>query len=212
MGKNRFRQYEEARKKAGADFDLVILDDGFQNQKIKKDLEIVAVTSASRTEKIFRDWNGELRFADLIVWTKGFKKDHTGEGTGPDFFSKWSDRLVKGEFKIQPYPGFPPLDLNQSYWLVTGVADGKSVRSSLECKIEKHIQFRDHARYDEKMIEVICKEAQASGCKVLLTGKDWVKWREWGVLVGEVSVVEPQFYAVEGDPRVDLVICGREIV
>ena len=42
------------------DTSVFILDDGFQHWKIKKDLEIVALTSASRSELIFRDWNRAL--------------------------------------------------------------------------------------------------------------------------------------------------------
>src|SRR5262249_46181792 len=39
VGADRIKQFERARKHFGRGFDLVLLDDGFQHWKIKKDLE-----------------------------------------------------------------------------------------------------------------------------------------------------------------------------
>jgi tetraacyldisaccharide 4'-kinase len=167
---------ELMRKSNQADPSLIILDDGFQHWKIKKDLEIVALTSASRNKSLFRDWSNALKHADLVVWTKGIK---IPDGLrNPDVKIRYQLLTAVPEFPV---------------WLITGVADGNSVYDSMVeagFRVVKHSSFPDHARYEPKMIHGMLEEALREGWRVALTGKDWVKWRSLGVLRERVVVLE----------------------
>ncbi len=189
VGADRVAQYEKARKALGRPFDVVLLDDGFQHWRIRKDLELVALTSARRTQMFHRDWGGALKFADLVIWTKG--ETRPGASGRPMVKARYSfDHRARAERE-----GSTPL------WLVTGLADGKSARGSLECagvKVDRHIPFPDHARYAEGMVAGILESAKRAGAIVLITGKDWVKWRKLGVAPDQVKVLEPQVVFEEG--------------
>lgn len=185
VGSQRVAAYRHALEKAGAPFDLVILDDGFQNLQIEKDLDIVALTSARRDEVLYRDWPEEVAHADLVVWTKGEVR--------PDSMGK---PLVRVVYELPPYQA-----AERKLWLVTGLADGQSVFAlgkKLGYPLERHFVFPDHARYTPWVVEQILSDASKAGAKVALTGKDWVKWRSCGVSEAQVLVLEPELKFEEG--------------
>jgi tetraacyldisaccharide 4'-kinase len=184
VGANRIRQFEEAKKQRGAPFDLVILDDGFQHWKIHKDLEVVALTSTFWGDSYFRDFPQALQHADLLVWTKG--------GTRPP-------SLGKPMVRVQYY--LPPLHLQSPVWLITGIADGSSaatLASRSGISIQKQIHFTDHAHYQGDQIRTLMRQARETGCQIALTGKDWVKWRGFGIAREAVVVLEPELKLEEG--------------
>ncbi len=184
VGARRAEQFKKIAanlEKLGKLADLVILDDGFQHWKIHKDLEVVAITSKTRGEVLFRDWSSALRHAGLVVWTKGSEANCVfGVKTRHQLKSALSDR---------------PL------WLVTGLADGKSALDAVRAAgylVENHVSFPDHARYDSKMVTQFCAQARAKSVQVATTGKDWVKWREFGLTGDQVLVLEPDLVFEEG--------------
>jgi tetraacyldisaccharide-1-P 4'-kinase len=59
-------------------------------------------------------------------------------------------------------------------------------------RVQKHVEFRDHAVYEQVMIRDLLRKSGASGCRLAITGKDWVKWRASGVTQAEVIVLEPE--------------------
>jgi tetraacyldisaccharide 4'-kinase len=188
VGADRVKQFERARESFGKKIDLVILDDGFQHRKIKKDVEIVALTSEPRTRILYRDWRSALRHADLTVWTKGaLPPDHGGR-----------------PFARVRYQLLGPADAQEPYWLVTGVADGRSVLTLAReagYRVERHVSFPDHARYSEPQVRKLIEEAEALGMRIAVTGKDWVKWRDMGLsheLSDQVAVLEPELEWLEG--------------
>lgn len=196
VGSDRVRQYELVLQKSKLPIDCVILDDGFQNWKIQKDVDVVALTSAKRDQTLFRDWDQELKKADLLVWTKGEDRPH-------DF----GKPMARVRFRL-------PENQNkkQGYWLVTGIADGgfaSYCSSEAGYQIRRHLQFRDHADYEESEIKKILKEASEHQCRVLTTGKDWVKWRELGISRSEVIVLEPELVFEEGRDIWTQILWGR---
>jgi tetraacyldisaccharide 4'-kinase len=183
VGADRVAQFGAVRKRVPAPIDLVILDDGFQHWKIQKDLEIVALTSAARTQALHRDWPGALRYADLVVWTKGDQRPATA-----------GKPCVKVRYRHAS-------DGAAAVWLVTGVADAAQARSSIEAagyRVVRHLPFRDHARYGQETVQRILDDAARDGLPVAVTGKDWVKWRDLGVPPGKVRVLEPELVFEEG--------------
>ena len=162
------------------------MDDGFQNRKIHKDLEIVALTSATSSEKVFRDWPSSLKRANLLVWTKGLKRPAT-----------FGVPLVKVKYRLPKNP-FPSDVL---FWLVTGIGDGESACALMKesgYPVLRHLVFRDHESYDKQKVETLMREASLAGCRIILTGKDWVKWKDLGVQKTHVVVLEPEIIFEEG--------------
>jgi len=164
---------------------VVILDDAFQNHQIYKDLELVALTSATRTERLFREFDSALARCQFVVWTKGAELPNTAG-------KPW----LRAQYR---YPAPPP---ETRFWFVSGLADGKRARIALEqagYSIQRHAEFPDHARYDVGWVRDFIGEAAQNGARVLLSGKDWVKWRALGVLEPEVFVIEPELVIEENE-------------
>ena len=191
VGANRVKQYQEVSDKTGRP-DLVILDDGFQHWKIKKDVEIVALTSMTPSKVLFRDSFRALRYSDLLVWTKGEQRPPVALD---DSMARIRYRLDSPDRSSSGGP----------HWLVTGVADGVSVQQlavKAGYQIVRHISFADHARYADAIVNELIESSLKAGVRIALTGKDWVKWRE--ILAARpsvlslISVLEPQVEWVEG--------------
>jgi tetraacyldisaccharide 4'-kinase len=184
VGANRLQQYQAILNLAQTKMDLVILDDGFQNWQIQKDLEIVAVTSAKPSEILFRDQSKALKHAQLLVWTKGKERPVT-----------FGRPLVCIKYRLPTSPGNDPI------WLVTGIADGQfaySLALQSGYNVIRYLSFGDHAPYDLATVRGLMKQAAAVRCKVALTGKDWVKWRDLGIPETDVIVLEPELVFEEG--------------
>jgi tetraacyldisaccharide 4'-kinase len=183
VGADRAAQFRRIRERARPD--LVVLDDGLQHWRLHRDLEIVALTSAGRGERAFRDGPGALSRADLLVWTKG--EERPAHADKP---------LVRVRFRLRPVSGSPAIVL------VTGVADARGVAESARAagyRIVRHVEGPDHARYDATGARKLLDEAGRAGARVALTGKDWVKWRELGFAASELEILEPTLEFLEGE-------------
>ncbi len=192
VGADRAKQFEAVKERFR--FDIVLLDDGFQHWKIKKDLEIVALTSAPRSRTFYRDWSSALRHAHLVIWTKGDRLPDTG-----------GLPMARVHFRLRSVVNAP------SIWLVTGVADGVSVVESAReagYRVERHVSLSDHARYSREEAFEWIEQARRVGAKVALTGKDWVKWRALGVDPSSVDVLEPELEWVEGKETCNRLLWG----
>ncbi|HUP56370.1 MAG TPA: tetraacyldisaccharide 4'-kinase [Bdellovibrionota bacterium] len=187
VGADRVRQYARAIRAAGRAFDLVVLDDGFQHWRIRKDLEVVALTSHGPSEVLHRDFRAALGSADLVVWTKGRERPETFDGL-PMVRAKFA--LPRAEREGMPV------------WLVSGVGDPESVAESAReaaYRVDRHLVFRDHAVYEAGMLRDLIERSREAGARVATTGKDWVKWRELGIAETEVIVLEPEVSIEEAD-------------
>jgi tetraacyldisaccharide 4'-kinase len=195
VGADRRLQYNKIIEQAGTPMDWVILDDGFQHWKIKKDLEIVAVTSFSWGAVFFRDWMKAITHANLVVWTKGAEQ--------PEFFGRpW----VKMKYVI------PRAKDESSVWLVSGVAAEEPVfHLAIESgyHIVKRVRFEDHYSYRKEEVQKLLSEAAAQKSRIALTGKDWVKWRALGVSASDILVLEPKLIIEEGRDQWERVLWGR---
>ncbi len=194
VGAFRVLSYQKVLKMAQVKIDCVLLDDGFQNHQFQKNLEIVAITSARPSQVVFREDQRALKNADLMIWTKG--------KVIPDF---------QGRPWAQVQYDLPIAKTTELFWLVTGVADGKSVHAlSLQAgyRILKHLEFPDHAFYDRPCVESLLRQSAAQGCKIALTGKDWVKWKKWGIAQSLVCVLEPQLIWIHGQETWNRILWG----
>ncbi len=190
---------------------LVLLDDGFQNRQLEKDLEIVAITGAGRSEMLFRDWPEALRRAQLLVWTKGDQPPAIRE-VAPEvpmvrarFFLP--EAVAGGGFGVAPNPS-PDPSKARPIFLITGLADGGFARRTAEAagyRIAHHLSFPDHARYAQAVLEPVIEKTRQQGLVLAVTGKDWVKLRElplFSAIRNAVLVFEPELRFSEADSQV----------
>jgi len=197
VGSNRLKQYSEVvRSRGGVHPDLIILDDGFQNLKIKKDIEVVAITHHQPHEYVFRESFDALECADLLVWTKGdiLPIDEEGLVHRPlcrvsyELRELFSDHSRSGKKSDQ-------------YWLITSIADSQSAYDLIlqsGMSVMKHTALTDHFQYSVESVQSFLKQACDEQVQIILTGKDWVKWRSLGVKTSEVIVFEPRLKWVFG--------------
>ncbi len=161
---------------------VVILDDGFQHRKIRRAVDIVALTSATRTERLFREFSSALQRADLLIWTKGERCPVAED----------DPRLVVVRFRVPAPRGAYS---KRKWWFVSGIGEPESALKAIQdagWHVVKSIVFRDHARYQPALIQSIRSDAEQAGCGVLISGKDAVKWQALGAHPGDdLQVVEP---------------------
>jgi tetraacyldisaccharide 4'-kinase len=178
---------------------LVILDDGYQHRLIHRDIDLVAVTSASRSERLFREFDSSLRRAHLLIWTKGAQQPGPFQG----------DRCVRVEMKVAAPSAFQQ---GKKWWFVSGLGDPDSALKTIQAagwNIVKSIIFRDHARYQPALLQSIRSDAEHSQCSILLTGKDWVKWQALGCEARpDLQVLEPELVFLSGRDQWDKLLWG----
>jgi tetraacyldisaccharide-1-P 4'-kinase len=178
----------------------VILDDGFQNRKVIKDIEILAVTGKKWGDTLFRDFASTLSRAHLVVQTKGLMSERVRS-------------LAKNQLSevslVLPHAN----PAQRRVLLVSGVADSEALAQAVkECGYElfDHVVFRDHARYTREIAEQLLRRAETEKCRVLLTGKDWVKWRKLfdsaNAIDSKVITVEPEIVFKFGRENWDRVL------
>ena len=196
VGADRLKQFLEVMFLTQNKIEMVILDDGFQHWKIKKDLEILALTSKTRFTTLFRDFACMIRISHLVVWTKGDKRPHF-----------WGRASATVRFQVTPPKS------SRKYWFVSGIADPDEARKTAEkagFQVEKHVRFPDHARYEKTSVQSIFDSAARASCSVLVTGKDYVKLRMLGFSEGTLEVLEPDVQFQEGKSEWDRHLWGTQ--
>ncbi len=149
--------------------DLILLDDGFQNLSMEKDLELLLVTSHTLWTRVFRDFTLWARLASSVLWTKGEKPPSWLLRSGLPFESlKVVSSLATVEQRARRYR------------LVCGVGDAEDLRRSAEAAgfvIVDQVIFRDHAQYESDLLRTLLHRSAEERVRLLTTAKDWVKWR-----------------------------------
>jgi tetraacyldisaccharide 4'-kinase len=190
VGADRVAQFEKlqaaAREATGRSFDLVLLDDAFQHWRIRCDLQVVAVTETVFGERYFRETYDAISERDLVVLTKG--------DSFPEPLRNHAQR-VRAHYRIEG------ADPKLRYHFIAALGDPERARAELEkngFRIETMTAFPDHHPFDSDEVGRLLSEAQTSGRKVLLSGKDGVKWKALGIPLAEFQVVEPSIEILEG--------------
>ncbi len=190
VGADRLHQFEAMQSQvaqlSGRQFDLVILDDAFQHWKIKCDQYVLVVTDAQIGERVFRDDFDSVRNEDLVFLIKG---------------KEFPEALMNHERKVKAHFQIPPPTGKKNYRFVAAIGDPERAKKSfLESgyRIVEMTVFPDHHTFTLSEIDRILSEASALSQTVLLSGKDWVKWRALGATESQVEVIEPEIEIDEG--------------
>jgi len=192
VGADRVKSAQKAIKDYGTD--TVILDDGFQQWRIKKDLEIVVIDTLNPfgnrrllPRGILRQPLSALRGADIFVLTKVNLSPQYQELK--DFLSRINQDALIVESVHRPL-GFYRLDgegqplkpealRGERVTLFSGIGDPDSFEAlakSLGINVGLSLRFPDHHHYSEGDLQDIVRRSKASGItRIITTEKDAIR-------------------------------------
>lgn len=179
--------------------DLFLLDDGFQHQAVRRDLDIVLINAREPfgyghvlPRGMLREPLAGLRRADAVIITHA-------DQISPDDLSQIETTLrthrpgapiyrcahvhigLSSKSTSQGAPSNLPIDeLNRRrFFLFCGIGDPHSLNAQLTpfgANYVGHHFFPDHHRFESSDIDRVQTEAKAAGAEALITtAKDWVK-------------------------------------
>ena len=160
VGANRVKAIHEAEKQKP---DLIIFDDGFQNLRFRSKKYLIAVTDRKRSEVAYRDFDSEIKFADIIVGTKGTDYRQIFTQNNAKFFQvewQWDNPL------------------SQPVWMFCAIADPVQLLHFYQERglvIKKLITKPDHGLFSTDEVKKMMDEAKSQGCILATTQKDSVK-------------------------------------
>jgi tetraacyldisaccharide 4'-kinase len=182
VGKDRFAAGSQI--EAQKPIDIFILDDGFQHQRLTRDVNIVLIDASRPLRDEFllpagrlREPTSALRRADVVLFTRiesqGAAKRAIQEFPQMPIFPS-AVRLV-GYSQVTETRGQAEANLNdvpQPVFVFSGIGNPQAFRADVECwglKIVGHREFRDHHRYSASDIALLQALASSVGAQALLT-------------------------------------------
>lgn len=164
------------------DFKTIILDDGFQNKSLAKDLNILVVDE-------------NLGFGNQLLLPAGPLRENIAAGINR------SDMIIVIKHKTsQNSKILSLLPQNKVFYAKTKLKNHKNIKNNNflafcgiaypqkffdllknnEIKLEKELEFGDHHKYLETDLEKISKIAAQNDLQIITTKKDWVKFpQKW---------------------------------
>ena len=180
LSKNRFDSLIKLEK---SEFDTVVLDDGFQDYKVKKDLNIVCFHSnqligngLTLPAGPLRESLTALKDADIII-INGNK------------VTKFEEKILSINSRLEIlYSEYKPINLhefkNKKLLAVAGIGNPDNffeLLTSNNLIIEKKVVFPDHYRFSRSEIENIVDEAKNMNYQIIMTEKDFHKVKEFNL-------------------------------
>lgn len=180
-GKHRVKASFQARQ-AGAE--VLLLDDGMQHRRLKRDIEIAVVDGQDDLEKQhllpfgrLRDLPERLRGADAVIlhhatenWREAASK-----------LKKFTDApIIPTSMQPSKETRVALKGKNLAYFCALGRPERfAATLQSLGCTILDNMHLRDHAAIEPKKLFSFCADAKAKGAEVLVcTAKDFIKLSE----------------------------------
>ena len=165
----------------------IIMDDGFQNSSIKKDISVLVFDEAIGFGNGFVLPAGPLREkvsaisradAIIVIKRKNVAKNFALPTDIPVFKAKNSE--------VCPY--------NKDTHVIAfaGIGYPKKFFDSVPCKIVDQISFPDHYQYTDDDIKSLIKKAKDKNAKLLTTEKDWVRIPDWAKKDIKFSALDTQ--------------------
>lgn len=180
IDKNRSQGIRNAEKK---EFKSIILDDGLQDYKIKKDVKIVCFNSRQLIGNGLVFPSGPLRESlktlkdvNLVIIN----------GTKDLGFEK---KILNINNKLEIfYSSYKPINLsefrNKKLFAIAGIGNPEnffSLIENYELEIEKKLEFPDHYQFSKKEIVDIIQEAEKNNLQVIMTEKDYFKIKKFNL-------------------------------
>lgn len=180
LSKNRFEAINKVDK---SEFDVVILDDGLQDYKIKKNLSIVCFNENQLIGNGLVLPSGPLRenlsaLKDVEVVLINGKKNKSFE-----------EKIynINRNLKIF-YSYYKPLNLedfkSKKLFALAGIGNPNNFFRIIEennLEIEKKFIFPDHYKFSKSEIQNIIQEAESKNAEIIMTEKDYFKIRDFNL-------------------------------
>ena len=152
----------------------IIMDDGFQNSGIKKDISVLVFDEAIGFGNGFllpagplRERKSAIKRADAIILIKRkYVVKNFAFPTNIPIFKAQSKELC-------------PYDKKDKVIAFEGIGYPKKFFDNIPCNIIEKISFPDHYQYTDEDIEKLIKKAESKNAKLLTTEKDWVRIPDW---------------------------------
>ena len=179
-----FKKYEENLRE-----NVIILDDGFQHLKIRRNIDIILIDSTKETRGMHCAPAGELRehvsnlkFADYVILTKTNLISN-------EELRNWNQYLDK-KIKVPVYNSKFIFDglysiggkiesiLNKKIVALSAIGNPLGFESSLNSegfKITRHFIFKDHYDWNKEELQEVIDFARDQNTVILTTEKDFMK-------------------------------------
>ena len=166
-----------------SDFNTVILDDGLQDYRIKKNLSIVCFNSNQLIGNGMMLPSGPLRESlntlkktDIVI-INGKKN------------KKFEDKILNINSKIKVFnSSYIPINLeefkNKKLYALAGIGNPENFFQLIETNnliIEKKIVFPDHYKIPKNKILAILDDAEKNDCQLIMTEKDYFKVKDYNI-------------------------------
>jgi tetraacyldisaccharide 4'-kinase len=201
VGSDRRLAYQRVMEQRGGPSDWIILDDGYQHLKIKRDVEILTLTSRTPSQAFFRESpRRKIPASVLTVWTKG-SRDPKISGRSSDVVLEFYPKVRFGE----------PPQAGEAFFLITSVANGANVREQIEAlghPIREHQILSDHSEINNVLVQDVLEKSKGWGVRIAMTGKDWVKWRLFKTAGEQIIVFESELKFKSGLAKLESALWG----
>jgi tetraacyldisaccharide 4'-kinase len=180
-GKNRYKSGILAIERFGAN--IIILDDGFQHQKLFRDINLLLAdykkpfgNKKLLPRGILREPISSVKRADALILTRAenFISENIKKITAsPIFKSAHAPFIIKNKKAVINFLK------NKKAVIFSGIAKNKEFYKTvnkLGCSIKNFIEFEDHHKYQKKDFEKINNAAKIINADfIITTEKDYVK-------------------------------------
>lgn len=174
LNKNRFEALKKLEK---SDFDVVILDDGLQDYKIKKKLSIVCFNQNQLIGNGLVIPSGPLR--ENLNALKDVELVMINGKKNKDF----EDKILSINEKIKIfYSYYKPINLEnfkkKKFFALAGIGNPENFFDLVKenhLEVKKKFIYPDHYRFAKEEIENILKEAENENAEIIMTEKDYYK-------------------------------------
>jgi tetraacyldisaccharide 4'-kinase len=162
-------------------FDLILLDDGFQDPSIHKDLNIVIVDTSKGTGNNllipFGPMRESLDFAlkktDIIILINSINQNHQSIS---NILKLWKGLVLNAEYET-----YIDEDINEEIIAFSGISNPDKFTyglKSIGARVNKHFIFSDHENISEDDAKEIFEYSKFKNLKIVTTEKDLIKLKE----------------------------------
>ncbi len=173
-----------------ANYDIVILDDGLQEYKIKKNLNIVCFNEKQLIGNglvmpagPLRENLNNLKSSDVVIINGNKNKS-------------FEEKILNINDKLEIfYSNYKPQNIekfkSKKLFAIAGIGNPENFFQLIEdndLSIKKKFIFPDHHKYSKNEIVNIVDEAKKENCQIITTEKDYYKIKKFDIKIEHIKI------------------------
>ena len=173
-----------------SNYDIVILDDGLQEYKIKKNLNIVCFNEKQLVGNglvmpagPLRENLNNLKSSDVVIINGNKNKS-------------FEEKILNINNKLKIfYSNYKPQNIekfkNKKLFAIAGIGNPENFFQLIEdndLSIKKKFIFPDHHKYSKNEIMNIVDEAKKENCQIITTEKDYYKIKKFDIKIEYIKI------------------------